>query len=116
MAKVPIDRKGLDMELWYLVSFVVNLVLALVTSLKIKLTLSKRDQTYTIERCTELLGMAHKKEESPIDSDPAIESFNYGKNNQGYWRSENIAIQFEDVCDCLKAMVATKNIHFILWR
>jgi len=73
----------------------------------------RHGKSYTIERCTEVLGMAHNKEESPIDSDPAIEFFNYGKNNQGYWPSENMAIQFEDVCDCLKALEATKNIHFI---
>ena len=73
----------------------------------------RKEQRYCVPRCVELLGMDIEKDKNVLDCDPSIEFFDYGKNNQGYWRSENMAIQTEDVCDCLSVLVPHMMVVFL---
>ena len=59
---------------------------------------------YVSESSAHLLGLDTRKELSKLEGDPSVEFFDYGKNNEGWWRSENVAIQLENLCDCLAVM------------
>jgi len=53
--------------------------------------------------CADLLGLNKAKCKTELTEDRAIEYFNFGRGT-GYWKSEHMAIQFEDLNDILDAV------------
>jgi hypothetical protein len=58
--------------------------------------------TYTDTRAAmEILGTTFK---SPLNESPFIKYLYIGVNNEGYWNSYYMSLQFEDVVDCLQVL------------
>ena len=70
----------------------------------LKINTYREGKEYTIPECADLVGIPKEKSKTKLKEDPSVEFFDYGKNNDGYWRSEHMAIQLEDTVDCLRAI------------
>lgn len=61
---------------------------------------------YKIKRCADLLEINIAKKD--LNESPFVRMFAYGKNAEGYWKNEHMAIQFEDCLDCVMALYGDK--------
>ena len=67
--------------------------------------------TYTdTHAAMEILGTANK---AALTESPFVKYLYFGVNNEGYWNSYHMSLQFEDVVDCLKVLCPTFDLVFI---
>jgi len=67
--------------------------------------------TYTdTHAAMEILGTANK---AALTESPFVKYLYFGVNNEGYWNSYHMSLQFEDVVDCLKVLYPTFDLVFM---
>ena len=76
------------------------------------MNLKRSNDEYSIPSCADLLRLNKAKCQTELTEDRTIEYFNFGRGT-GYWKSEHMAIQFEDLNNILDAVPRFSYFHRI---
>ena len=75
---------------------------------------SRRAQTYLAEdSASQVLGGSSKRIRQITDASAFCTYFDYGSNNDGWWNYDHMALQFEDLVDCLMVLYPSFDFAFL---
>ena len=75
---------------------------------------ARRDQVYLAkDSAQKVLGGCAKRLQQITDASPFCTFFDYGTNNDGYWTYDTMALQLEDLVDCLKVLFPDFDFVFL---